>query len=59
MLVVAGEEDATFPVAETRVMAEAIPGASFVVIDGAAHLAAIEVPHEVNALVDDFLAQHA
>lgn len=57
VLVVAGEEDATFPVAETRSMAEAIPGAGFVVIDGAAHLAALEVPYQVNALVDDFLAQ--
>jgi len=58
VLVVAGEEDATFPVAETRVMAAAIPGSSFVVIDGAAHLAAIEAPDRVNALVEDFLAQH-
>jgi 3-oxoadipate enol-lactonase len=58
VLVVAGEEDATFPVAETRIMAEAIPGSTFVVIDGAAHLAALEVPGQVNALVDDFLAQH-
>jgi 3-oxoadipate enol-lactonase len=57
VLIVAGEEDATFPVAETRVMAEAIPDASFVVIDRAAHLAALEVPQQVNALVDDFLAQ--
>lgn len=58
VLVVAGEEDATFPVPETRAMAEAIPGSRFVVIDGAAHLAALEVPDQVNALVDDFLAQH-
>lgn len=57
VLVVAGDEDATFPVSETRSMAEAIPGAGFVVIDGAAHLAALEVPYQVNALVDDFLAQ--
>jgi 3-oxoadipate enol-lactonase len=57
VLVVAGKEDATFPVPETRVMAEAIPGSSFVVIDGAAHLAALEVPDQVNALVDDFLTQ--
>ncbi len=57
VLVVAGDEDATFPVSETRSMAEAIPGAGFVVIDGAAHLAALEAPYQVNALVDDFLAQ--
>jgi len=59
VLVVAGEEDATFRVAETRVMAESIPGADFVVIDGAAHLAALEVPDQVNALVDAFLARHS
>ena len=57
VLVVAGAEDATFPVAETRVMADAIPDSSFVVIDGAAHLAALEVPDQVNALVDEFLRE--
>jgi 3-oxoadipate enol-lactonase len=55
VLVVAGIEDTTFPVAETRAMADAIPGARFVVLDDAAHLAALEVPAEVNALIDDFL----
>jgi 3-oxoadipate enol-lactonase len=40
-------------------MAAAIPNADFVVIDDAAHLAALEVPDQVNSLVDDFLAQHA
>jgi 3-oxoadipate enol-lactonase len=57
VLIVAGEEDATFKLPETRAMADAIPGASFVVIDGAAHLAALEVPDRVNELVDDFLRQ--
>jgi 3-oxoadipate enol-lactonase len=55
VLVVAGVEDATFPVAETKKMADAIPGARFVVLDKAAHLAALEVPHEVNSLIEDFL----
>lgn len=58
VLVVAGEEDATFPVVETRIMADSIPGSRFVVIDGAAHLAALEVPDQVNALIHDFLARH-
>lgn len=58
VLVIAGEEDATFPVVETRIMADSIPGSRFVVIAGAAHLAALEVPDEVNALVDEFLALH-
>jgi 3-oxoadipate enol-lactonase len=56
VLVVAGIEDATFPNAETKAMADAIPGSSFVVLDGVAHLAALENPALVNTLVEDFLA---
>ena len=55
VLVVAGAEDATFPVAETRAMADSIPGASFTVLDGVAHLAALEDPPRVNQLLDEFL----
>ncbi|BBY39546.1 putative hydrolase, alpha/beta fold protein [Mycobacterium mantenii] len=55
VLVVAGAEDATFPVAETRAMADSIRGASFTVLDGVAHLAALEDPGRVNALLDTFL----
>jgi 3-oxoadipate enol-lactonase len=54
--VVAGAEDATFPVAETRVVSDGIPGARFVVIGGAAHLVALEVPEEVNHLIAAHLA---
>jgi 3-oxoadipate enol-lactonase len=56
VLVVAGVEDATFPNSETKAMADAIPGSSFVILDGVAHLAALENPTLVNQLVDDFLA---
>ncbi|NEA37524.1 alpha/beta hydrolase [Streptomyces sp. SID13031] len=59
VLVVAGSEDATFPVAEGRVMADAIPGSRFVVLPGAAHLAALECPDEVNALIEEFVAGHS
>lgn len=59
VLVIAGEEDRVFPVAETRVMAESIPGAEFVVMPRTAHLAGLENPQEVNALIDAFLARHA
>ncbi|WP_269455222.1 alpha/beta fold hydrolase [Mycobacterium scrofulaceum] len=55
VLVVAGAEDATFPVTETRAMAESIPGASFRVLDGIAHLAALEDPARVNAVLGAFL----
>ncbi len=55
VLVVAGEEDVTFPVDETRRMADAIPDAQFVVLPGTAHLAALEAPGRVNALIEEFL----
>ena len=55
VLVLAGREDATFRVDEVRRMADAIPGAEFVVIERAAHLVAAEAPDHVNALIEDFL----
>ena len=38
-------------------MAEAIPGSSFVVLDGVAQLAGLENPTLINAVVEDFLAR--
>lgn len=58
VLVVAGREDATFPVAETQAMADAIPDAEFWVVEDGAHLVALEVPHVVTPRVVDFLARH-
>lgn len=55
VLVFAGTEDATFPVAETRAMADSIPGSSFTVLDRDAHLAALEDPDRVNSLLEAFL----
>ena len=55
VLVVAGAEDATFSLAETMAMADAIPGSTFVVLDGVAHLAGLEDPGLVNGLIEDFL----
>ncbi len=57
VLVVAGIEDATFPVAETTAMARAIPGAGMTVLDGVAHLAGLENPTLVNELIDEFLSR--
>jgi 3-oxoadipate enol-lactonase len=57
VLVVAGAEDATFSTAETKAMADAIPGAAFVVLDGVAHLAGLEDPDLVNRVVEDFLGR--
>jgi len=58
VLVVAGEEDQTFPVAETRAMADSIPGAGFEVMPCTAHLAGLERPQEVNELIERFLQRH-
>ena len=55
VLVVAGREDTTFRLPEVRRMAEAIPGAEFQVLDGAAHLVALEVPDVVNKLAEDYI----
>ena len=57
VLVVAGDEDATFPVSECAELAAAIPDAEFVVLPGVAHLAAVEVPDLVSELIDGFLAR--
>jgi 3-oxoadipate enol-lactonase len=56
VLVLAGEEDRTFPVAETKAMADAIPNSQFVVLPCIGHLAALEAPEVVNAVIDQFLA---
>lgn len=55
VLVVAGAEDRTFPVAETERMARAIPGSEFVVLPEVGHLAAAEAPDAVNAAIREFL----
>ena len=55
VMVVAGVEDATFPLPETIAMAEAIPGAAITVLEGVAHLAALENPAVVNALIGEFV----
>jgi 3-oxoadipate enol-lactonase len=55
VLVVAGVEDVTFPPREAIAMADAIPNASIRVLDGVAHLAGLEDPKLVSALIDEFL----
>ena len=57
VLVVAGVEDATFPVPETMAMADAIPDGAVAVLDGVAHLAALENPSLVNKLIGDFVSR--
>jgi 3-oxoadipate enol-lactonase len=55
VLVVAGVEDATFPLPETIAMAEAIPDAAIAVLEGVAHLAGLENPPLVNKLIEEFV----
>jgi pimeloyl-ACP methyl ester carboxylesterase len=53
-LVIVGEHDAISPPDEMRQIAEAIPGARFVEIPGAGHMAPIEAPAAVNAALAEF-----
>lgn len=54
-LVVAGELDQGTPVAMARTIAEVVPGASLVVLPGAAHLGAIERPDLFDAHILPFI----
>ena len=53
-LVVCGADDAISPSDEMQTIAEAIPGARFVEIAGAGHMAPVEQPDAVNAALADF-----
>lgn len=54
-LVLGGDEDTLIPAADTRALAEAIPGARTSIIAGAGHLPPIEQPDRVNqALIELF-----
>jgi 3-oxoadipate enol-lactonase len=55
-LVVVGSEDVASPPAEMRGLVEAIPGAKFVEIPAAGHLAPLENPSAVSAAIAEFLA---
>lgn len=57
VLVVAGKEDRTFPVIETKAMADSIPNARFVLMPGAAHLVGLECPREVAAMIERFIRE--
>lgn len=54
-LVVVGREDAISPVDEMCGIAEAIPGARFHVIEGAGHMAPMELPDEFNRVLSTFV----
>jgi pimeloyl-ACP methyl ester carboxylesterase len=55
-LVICGANDVISPAAEMRGIAAAIPGAKFVEIANAGHMAPLEKPAEVNRAIREFLA---
>lgn len=54
-LVVVGTEDTFTPVSDAEFIRSRVPGATLVVVDGAAHLPNLERPNEFNAALDTFL----
>ena len=54
-LVIGAEEDRAVPAEHSRVIAEGIPGARLELLSGAGHMASLEVPNAVNALLLEFL----
>jgi 3-oxoadipate enol-lactonase len=56
-LVIAGEEDHVFDVAESQSLAASIAGSDFVVLPETGHVAPRENPKGVNAAIDAFLAK--
>src|SRR3954463_2152118 len=54
-LVIAGSKDNNAPAPMVKKMASFIPNATYVELEGVGHLAALEQPHEFNAVLNDFL----
>jgi 3-oxoadipate enol-lactonase len=57
-LVVVGDEDVATPLDKAEAVADAIPGAQLVVVDGAGHSSTIEAPEAVSRLLRTFLDAH-
>jgi len=55
-LVIAAERDQMVPPHIVQSLSDAIPGSAFRLIRNAGHLAALEAPDEIAALVSDFIA---
>lgn len=53
--IVTGSRDAFTPLATAEAMAEAIPDADLIVVEGGTHYAAVEYPREVNEYIRDFI----
>lgn len=57
ILIIAGEEDRVFDLAQVKSMADVIKGSTFVLLPKTGHLAARENPQAVNAAIDAFLTR--
>jgi 3-oxoadipate enol-lactonase len=57
VLVVSGGQDRTLPSVHSRRMAQKLPNARHVEVDGAAHLVPLEAPGDANRLILDFLRE--
>lgn len=55
-LIVCGIEDQITPPSESRLLADGIPGAKLVLIEGAAHFPMLECPEEFNQTLGEFVA---
>jgi pimeloyl-ACP methyl ester carboxylesterase len=55
LLVIAGEQDPFTHLADAEALAAMVPGARFVAVPGAGHLAALERPVEVAAALNEFV----
>ena len=56
-LVICGEHDAISPPAEMQAIADAIPNAQFALIEKAGHMAPMEQPEAVNAVIRRFVGR--
>jgi pimeloyl-ACP methyl ester carboxylesterase len=57
-VVVAGEHDRLTPAAYARIIAQALPRATFVELAGIGHMTPIEAPGEVSAVIRGLAARH-
>src|SRR5262249_38274411 len=57
-LVICGKEDRALEPAHSERIAQRIPGARLVLIDGAGHLSALEQPARVNEVLVPFVREH-
>lgn len=56
-VVVVGSEDTSVPVAIYRDGAEKIPGAEFVILNGASHIISVDTPREATKIIEQMLAE--